>query len=281
MRKRTLGLLGDSPKKDYIDKLDVFNQFAAPELRQVISDLQLSKGDAILDAGCGTGLISMWLAQAVAPSGSVLGIDLSQPHVFHAQRRLIGTELPVSVVQGDISRLPIADRSFDMIWCSNTIHHLRSPVHGTRLLVEKLRPNGRLVLGQSAFLPEMFFAWNARLEKEVMLACRQYYRDKYGLDERDTAAVRNLLGWLKRAGLTGVSVRTIVIERTGPLCPEDEVYFLEGVFKGYWGDRLRPYLSPEDWAELEQLCNPDSPQFCLRRPDFHHVQTFTVAVGEA
>ncbi|MFW9894098.1 MAG: class I SAM-dependent methyltransferase [Candidatus Thorarchaeota archaeon] len=281
MRKRTLGLLGDSPKKDYIDKLDVFNQFAAPELRQVISDLQLSKGDAILDAGCGTGLISMWLAQAVAPSGSVLGIDLSQPHVFHAQRRLIGTELPVSVVQGDISRLPIADRSFDMIWCSNTIHHLRSPVHGTRLLVEKLRPNGRLVLGQSAFLPEMFFAWNARLEKEVMLACRQYYRDKYGLDERDTAAVRNLLGWLKRAGLTDVSVRTIVIERTGPLCPEDEVYFLEGVFKGYWGDRLRPYLSPEDWAELEQLCNPDSPQFCLRRPDFHHVQTFTVAVGEA
>jgi hypothetical protein len=109
---------------------------------------------------------------------------------------------------------------------------------------------------------------------------RSYYRERYGLDEGDLAAVRGLLGLMQRALLQRVTVRTVVIERTAPLRPADHAYLREAIFRQTWGTRLRPYLSPADYAELGALCNPAHSQFALRRADFHFLQTFTVVVGE-
>ena len=270
-------LLGDTPQKSYTTKLDLFNRFAAPELRQLIASLELRPGDVVLDAGCGAGLVTIWLSEEV-PGGLAVGLDLSTGHIQHARHRAAGRSL--AFVQADMTTLPFQTGQFDLIWSSNAINHLRQPVAGIKLLAGLLKPGGRFALGQSAFLPDMFFAWDARLENAVMLACRQYYRDKYGLDERETTHVRNLYGWLRRAGLKNVVARTTVIERTAPLTKEDETYFVEGVFEGYWGHRVQPYLSPADWAELAALCDPASPHFALRRDDFHHLQTFTLVSGE-
>ncbi len=272
------GLLGDTPHKSYVTKLDLFNRFAEPELRSVIADLGVLPVDHLLDAGCGTGLITTWLAEQV-PQGLVLGLDLASGHLRHARQRLVRSSLPLNFFQADLLRLPLSLGQFDLIWSSNALNHLHNPVAGLRSLRRLLRSGGRLVLGQSAFLPDMFFAWDARLEQAVTLACRRYYRDKYGLAEQDTSAVRNLFGWLQRAGFHEVQARTILIERTPPLTPPDEHYFIEGVFKGYWGHRVQPYLSAADWDTLTALCDPGSPDFCLRRPDFHHLQTFTVVSG--
>lgn len=272
------GLLGDTTHKSYVAKLDLFNRFAEPELRSIIADLALLPGDHVLDAGCGTGLMTTWLAEHV-PHGLALGLDLASDHLHHARQRLAQSPLPLNFFQANLLRLPLPVGRFDLIWSSNALNHLHEPVEGLRSLLRLLRPGGRLVLGQSAFLPDMFFAWDARLEKEVTLACRQYYRDKYGLDERDTSAVRNLFGWMQRAGLAKVQARTVVIERTTPLTPQDELYFVEGVFSGYWAHRVQPYLSEEDWHTLTALCDPRSAEFCLRRSDFHHIQTYTLVAG--
>ena len=278
----TTGLLGDTPQKTYTTKLDRFNRFAEPELRALIANLALEPTATILDAGCGTGLITGWLA-AHAPRGSAIGLDLATQHVRHAGTLTRQDSTPerrgIHFLQSDMIALPFQPGTFDLIWSSNAINHLHRPVEGLRRLAELLRPDGRLVLGQSAFLPEMFFAWDARLEKEVMLACRQYYRDKYHLNERDTTHVRNLLGLLQQAGLRQVRPTTTLIERTAPLSAADEAYFVEGVFNGYWGHRVQPYLSAADWAELSRLCDPASLYFAPRRPDFHHLQTFTLAIG--
>ena len=54
----------------------------------------------------------------------------------------------------------------------------------------------------------------------------------------------------------------------------------EAIFRGTWGDRLRPYLSGEDYDELTALCDPVRSAYALRRADFHFLQTFTLAIGE-
>ena len=275
--KTAPGLLGDSPRKAYVTKLDLFNRFAEPELRRLLAGLGLAEDSHVLDAGCGTGLMTTWLAD-LAPAGLALGVDLSTGHLRHARSRM-PAHPSLQFLQADMTRLPLAVGPFDLIWSSNAINHLHDPVAGIQALAAKLRPGGRLVLGQSAFLPDMFFAWDARLEKEVMLACRQYYRDKYGLDERDTTAARNLFGWMRRAGLKNVTAATIIIERTAPLSAEDRQYFVEGVFQGYWAHRVQPYLTEADWRTLDALCDPASPQFCLNRPDFHHIQTYSTVMG--
>jgi SAM-dependent methyltransferase len=273
------GLLGDTSTRAYGDKLELFNRFAEPEIRQLFGALDIAPGSYVLDAGCGVGLTSLWFNECVGATGLVAGCDLSGPHLRIARANADLGDRRVEFVQCDIAAPPFRAGSFDLVWCANTINHLTDPVAGIMRLAETLRPGGRIALVQSGFLPDMFFAWDERLEREVTLAVRRYYRDKYGLDERDVTAMRGLIGLAQRAGLAGIEAQTVVIERTAPLSDADRAYFQGAVFNGYWGERLRPYLSDDDWDEVHRLCDPQSTAYCLDRPDFHHIQTVTMVVG--
>jgi SAM-dependent methyltransferase len=277
MIARPTGLLGDTAARDYSRKLQLFNSFAEPELREAIAGLELRPGMRVLDAGCGTGEALRWLCDAVAPLGTVVGMDLAAAHVSAARA---GASGQVLVLQADVRRPPLAPHSFDLVWSVNTINHLREPLSGVRVLAGLLCPGGRIALGQSSLLPDMFFAWDSRLERLTTEAVRRYYRDRYALSERDLADTRSIVGLLRRAGMHNVSVQTLIVERVSPLNPADEAYLLEAIFRDTWGERLRPYLSGEDYDELTALCDPGHPAFALRRADFHFLQTLTVAVGQ-
>ncbi|MGH8179738.1 MAG: SAM-dependent methyltransferase, partial [Steroidobacteraceae bacterium] len=94
---RPCGLLGDTPERDYSRKLQLFNAFAEPELRLAVAGLALTPGMRVLDAGCGTGEALQWLLDAVRPTGSVVGMDLSAAHVRVARAAAPGS---VQVLQG-------------------------------------------------------------------------------------------------------------------------------------------------------------------------------------
>jgi SAM-dependent methyltransferase len=277
-RSTATGLLGDTAARDYVGKLRRFNAFAAPELRQAIASLALRPGMRVLDAGCGSGEALAWLSSEAGPEGMVVGIDLALAHARAA--RAIAPPV-ASVVQANLAHLPLACGSVDLVWSVNTLNHLRDPVDALHTLATLLRPGGRIALGQSSLLPDMYFAWDARLERVVNEAVRQYYRDRYQVSERELAAVRALVGRLRRAGLRNVTARTFMIERVAPLDPASADYLLETIFGGTWGERLQPYLDADDYAALVRLCDPRHPDFALRRPDFHFLQSFTLAVGQA
>ncbi len=271
-----VGLLGDTATRNYAQKLRAFNAFAERELRSVVARLGLRPGMQVLDAGCGTGEGLGWLYEEVKPLGLVVGVDLSASHVA-AARAKVGAA--IGVLQGDLMRVCLAARSFDLVWSVNSVNHLRDPVSGARTLAGLLRPGGRLVLGQSSFLPDMLFAWDARLERAVNEAVRRYYRDRYRLSEADLTNVRALVGWLRAAQLRNVQVSTLVIERIAPLAPPDETYLLEVVL-GSWSGRVRRYLAAADHEALVRLCDPNHADFALRRPDFHFLQTLSFVTGE-
>ena len=273
---RACGLLGDTPERDYSRKLQLFNAFAGPELRLAVAGLALTPGMRVLDAGCGTGEALEWLFDAVRPTGSVVGMDLSAAHVRLAREAAPDS---VQVLQGDVTRTRLPPGSFDLIWSVNTINHLRDPAAGLDTLARLLRPGGRVAIGQSSLLPDQHFAWDSRLERLTNEAVRRYYEARYGLTESDLRGVRNLLGWMQQTGLTHITARTSIIERVAPLRPADEAYLLEAIFRGTWGERLRPYLTSEDYAELCRLCDPTHPSFALDRKDFHFIQTFTLITG--
>ena len=274
----TPGLLGDTATRDYAAKLQRFNAFAAPELRQAIASLGLRPGMRVLDAGCGTGEALAWFAAEVGADGMVAGMDLSAAHV--AAARTLARQHGALAIQADLLHAPLPHASFDLAWSVNVVNHLRDPRAGIAAMTALLRPGGRLALGQSSFLPDMYFAWDARLERLVNEAVRSYYRDRYRLDERDLAAVRATVGLLRDAGLRNVQARTVMIERLSPLRPEDERYLVETIFRDTWGTRLRSYLSDDDHDALMRLCDPAHADFALRRPDFHFLQSFTLVTGE-
>jgi len=273
---RPPGLLGDTRGRDYAVKLDLFAAYAAPELRATIAGLGLRPGDSVLDAGCGSGGTLGWLAEGVAPGGFAAGIDLAAAHAAAAQRR---TRHQVLIVQGDLADPPFSRGRFDVVFCLNTLHHLREPARGVEALRSLLRPGGRFVVAQSAFLPEQLFAWDARLERITHAAVREYYRSRYGGAEHAFNAVRALLGLLRGGGLERVSIRTCLIERVAPLDASTERYLSEAIFRDTWGERLRSFMPAEDFEKLTRLTDPSSPDFALRRSDFHYLQTLTIASG--
>jgi SAM-dependent methyltransferase len=268
--------LDDGPHRDYSGKLRLFNLFARPEIRAMIGGLGLAAGMRVLDAGCGTGESLVLFQAEVAPAGTVVGIELSSAHASASQAIAAGMQ----VSQGDLMTIAIAPAEFDLIWSANTIHHLPDPLLAVQRMSHWLKPRGRLALLQSSLLPEMFFAWDARLERVTNEAIREYYRHRYKLDERDLASVRSIVGLLRRAQLKNVTARSVLIERVSPLDAASEAYLQEAIFRDTWGERLRPYLSADDFAELTALCDPHLKSYALHRPDFHFLQTLTLATGE-
>jgi SAM-dependent methyltransferase len=271
------GLLGDTEARDYSEKLSKFNAFAQPELQELIRGLKLQPGMQALDAGCGTGEALNWLLGEVTSSGKVVGVDLSAAHVAAAKQRAAPE---IQILRADLLDDLFAPGSFDLVWCVNTINHLIDPARGVAHLAMLLRDGGRIAIGQSSFLPDMYFAWDSRLESVVNDAVRHYYRDRYNLEEDDLKAVRALVGTLRGASLRNISARTLMMERVSPLDSATESYLRDTIFLETWGDRLRPYLRKPDFEELALLCDPMHTKYALRRPDFHFLQTFTLVIGE-
>src|SRR3569833_956147 len=216
-------LLGDTAERDYSAKLRHFNAFAQSELKALIASLDLRPGARVLDVGCGTGEALGWFRELVGATGMVAGIDLSTAHTRAAQETASRAAV---IAHADMLKAPFAPVTFDLFWCVNTINHQRDRLAGAKALAALLRPGGRMALGQGGFLPEMFFAWDARLERVTREADRAYYLNRYGLEERDTAGVRGLVGLLRSAGLQDVQARTVVIERMAPLSKFDRDYLL-------------------------------------------------------
>jgi ubiquinone/menaquinone biosynthesis C-methylase UbiE len=270
-------LLGDAPSRDYAEKLKLFNAFAAPELKRCIAALRLHAGAAVLDAGCGTGDALAWLHAAVQPGGTVLGIDLSNAHVEAARQFIVPG---ISICQGDLAAPPVEASCLDLIWSSNAINHVSEPKQVLKRWKQLLRPGGRVALGQSSLLPDMYFAWDTRLERLTNEAVRQYYRQRYNQTETSLGAIRGLVGLMRRAGFVQVTAMTTVIERVSPLDTATERYLQQVIFEGTFRDKLQRYLDEPDYQQLLRLMDVSHPEHALRRTDFHFLQTFTLVLGE-
>lgn len=119
----------------------------------------IKKTDRILDVGCGPGTITTGLAK-YASEGSTVGVDISsgvlQKAKTLAAEANVPNQGPGSVVfeEGNVlDRLPYADESFDVIFCSQLFGHIPGPELPLRALAEVrrvLKPGGVLATRDGA-----------------------------------------------------------------------------------------------------------------------------------
>ncbi|MFJ6944668.1 class I SAM-dependent methyltransferase [Streptomyces wuyuanensis] len=115
-----------------------------PAFATGVDALDLRPGDAVLDAGCGTGRALPLLRRAVGPAGTVVGADLTLEMLQTAARA--GRDRDAALLQADASRLPLRTASVDAVFASGLIAHLPNPADDLRELARVVRPGGRLAL---------------------------------------------------------------------------------------------------------------------------------------
>ena len=133
--------------------------------------VDLQPDDDLLDVACGAGY---FLTESASPVGHVAGLDLSEPKVDLARRRLAdriaaGT---AEIKQGDAGALPWEDARFSAVTCSDAFPFFPDPDRAMAEMCRVLRPGGRAVIDMNPTVPEgtgshrmrgpggEFWAWN-------------------------------------------------------------------------------------------------------------------------
>ena len=115
----------------------------APLGQRALAALAPRPGESVLDIGCGGGATALELAQAVAPDGTVMGVDLSAAVLAFAQRAVKGGER-VRFVQADAEIFPFEPASFDAAFSRFGVMFFADPTAAFINIRRSLKPNGRL-----------------------------------------------------------------------------------------------------------------------------------------
>jgi 2-polyprenyl-3-methyl-5-hydroxy-6-metoxy-1,4-benzoquinol methylase len=114
------------------------------EMAMIARALALTTGiQSMLDAPCGVGRASIWLAQQGIRS---TGIDLGEAALELARRLAADAGVVVQFEKQDIFALPYPDRHFDATLCFRLLHHFESNTLRSRLISEICRVSHQYVL---------------------------------------------------------------------------------------------------------------------------------------
>jgi len=116
-------------------------------MKYIIDLLNPRKGEKTLDAGCGPGISSMYLAKIGL---HMYGADLSNEKIENAKR--ISKKLNINVKFSTISitQLPYEDEMFDKLICTEVLEHVENDRQVMKELTRVLRNNGSFILSVPA-----------------------------------------------------------------------------------------------------------------------------------
>lgn len=116
-----------------------------PKLDRLLAGAEIRPGTRILEPGCGTGRLTAILADAVAPGGRVVALDISAAMV-RACRNRVEEHPAVDVVHAAIEDYKLEGDSLDLVVCHQVFPHFDDPRAVCTRLARALKPGGRLLV---------------------------------------------------------------------------------------------------------------------------------------
>ncbi len=133
--------------------------------RRTIERLSLAAGSSVLDVGCGSGASALPAAEAVGPSGQVIGVDLAEKLLNLGRAKAVERGLHnVEFRVGDMTDLGFADSRFDAVVSVFSIFFVEDMEEQVAELWRIVCPGGRLAIttwGPRLFEPAESAWWEA------------------------------------------------------------------------------------------------------------------------
>jgi SAM-dependent methyltransferase len=155
-------------------------------------DAAIAPDARIVEIGCGTGQMSLYLAKG---DRTVIGADLTRASLLLAAdaARRFGID-GVSFVETDLTRPALRPGSFDVVYCSGVLHHTPDPRASFARIARLARPGGVIVLGlynSIARLPLRLRRVIARITNDRWIPFDPVLRDRAAEPERRAAWLRD------------------------------------------------------------------------------------------
>jgi ubiquinone/menaquinone biosynthesis C-methylase UbiE len=165
--------------------------------------LPISRGARILDAGCGTGLLTLALLRAVHVPVNITALDLSATSISAARKALDdspGRTRDVTFAEGNLLSLPFADDSLDLVVTSGALEYVPLD-EGMSELARVIAPGGHLLhipcrrpSPATTFL-EILFRFKSHPRKEVLCQTNKHFR----MVHEYRFPPMQIIGWSKTA----------------------------------------------------------------------------------
>ena len=113
---------------------------------RVVAELEIRGGERVADLGAGGGYFTFRLADAVGPEGTVYAVDVDADMVSYLQERAEeearANVVPVLAAFDD----PKLPEAVDLIFSTNTYHHMQDQSAYFARAAGALRPGGRIAI---------------------------------------------------------------------------------------------------------------------------------------
>jgi len=161
-------------------KLNGYRRSVAKYLRSL--DLEVGPDSVVLDAGSGTGIVTMSLLDSGFKPKSVIALDLSFNSLRISREQFAKKKRYSNIdgVQGNILTLPFAENTFDMVMTCGVLEYVNLD-DGLKELSRVLKPSGKLVLlpvkaGIVGSMLEILYNFKIHPLESVRTAAQKYFR---------------------------------------------------------------------------------------------------------
>lgn len=240
----------------YAGMMAAYHEAFAPELREAVALSGVRPGDLVVDAACGGGAYSCWLAERVGPSGRVVAVDASPAYLDLARRRVEAASLSdrVDFVQLDLDHCPLVEGAAELVWCAQSLYSLPNPVEALRRL-KNLARGGRVAVFESDELHHIILPWPVDLELALRRAELAAFEARSDRPSKYYVA-RDLPRLFREAGLPHCEVATIAFNRQAPFDAPTRRFL--SAYLANLRERAAPHLDPKMRRRFDELVGQDA-----------------------